>query len=185
MEAYQRVILWARAVRTSDYSFFTRHRPACALPGTPWIVADTMRVQSCRARWRPVAAASVLVLFAACAAGTSGLVGPTWQWTNLTENAPLAHSDVPDPALYTLTLADDGSFQAKADCNTVLGTFLTDGDEITLTLGPSTLVECPEGSLSDQFVSLLHTVSTFAVQGNDLALHLANEAGHMTFGAAS
>jgi heat shock protein HslJ len=132
-----------------------------------------------------VASALALVLLAACGEGTSGLVGPTWRWTNLTENAPLAHSEVSDPSLYTLTLADDGSFQAKADCNSVVGTYVTDGDEITLSPGPSTLVACPEGSLADQFVSLLHTVSTFGVDGDDLALHFEDAAGKMTFTAAS
>jgi heat shock protein HslJ len=97
----------------------------------------------------------------------------------------LAHSDVSDPALYTLTLADDGSFQVKADCNTVLGTYVIDGDEITLSLGPSTLVACPEESQADQFVGLLHTVSTFTVDGNELALRFADQAGKMTFEAAS
>jgi heat shock protein HslJ len=125
-----------------------------------------------------------LVLLAACGEGTSGLVGPTWQWTNLTENAPLAHSDIADPDRYTLTLADDGSFQVRAGCNTVLGTYVTDGDEITLSFGASTLVACPEDSRADQFVGLLHTVSTFAVEGDDLSLHLDNGAGKLTFAAA-
>src|SRR5215470_7393176 len=89
-----------------------------------------------RLRWRPaVASLFALILLAACTGGTSGLVGPTWQWTFLTEHAPMAHSDVGDPGRYTLTLADDGSFQVKADCNTVAGTYVTDGDEITLTPG--------------------------------------------------
>jgi heat shock protein HslJ len=118
-----------------------------------------------------------------CGGGTSGLVGPTWQWTHLTENAPLAHSEVSDPHLYTLTLGDDGSFHVRADCNTVAGTFVTDGDEITLTLGPSTLVACPEGSLADQYVDLLHTVDAFSVQGTDLRLELADAAGTMGFTA--
>ena len=126
-----------------------------------------------------------LLLLAACGKGTSGLVGPTWRWTNLTENAPLAHSEVASPDLYTLTLAADGSFRAKADCNMVGGTYVTAGDEITLSLGPSTLAACPEGSLADQFVSLLHTVSTFTVEGNDLALHLADQAGNMSFETGS
>jgi heat shock protein HslJ len=125
------------------------------------------------------------VFLAACGEGTSGLVGPMWQWTNLTENAPLAHSDVADPSLYTLTLAADGSFQATADCNIVVGTYVTDGDEITLSPGPSTLAACPEGSLADQFVSLLHTVSTFTVDGNELVLNFADRAGTMRFEAAS
>lgn len=138
-----------------------------------------------RRRWTRIAGASVLVLLAACADGTSGLVGPTWRWTNLTENAPLAHSEIAEPDRYTLTLADDGSFQAKADCNAVLGMYETDGDELTLSPGPSTLVACPEGSQADQFVSLLHTVSTFAVDGNELSLDLDDRAGTMRFEAAN
>lgn len=144
-----------------------------------------MRALSCRVSRAATVSIVALLGLAGCAGGTSGLVGPTWQWTNLTENAPLAHSEVADPELYTLTLADDGSFQVKADCNTLLGTFVTDGDEIELALGPSTLAACPEGSLSDQFVSLLHTVNTFSIAGNDLALHFADAAGKMTFEAAS
>jgi heat shock protein HslJ len=133
-----------------------------------------------------VASALALLLLAACGGeGTSGLVGPTWRWTNLTENAPLAHSEIADPDLYTLTLADDGTFQAKADCNAVLGMYETDGDELTLSPGPSTLVACPEGSQADQFVSLLHTVSTFAVDGNELSLDLDDRAGTMRFEAAN
>src|SRR5262245_60381384 len=115
-----------------------------------------------------VACALAVSLLGACGGGTSGLVGPTWEWTRLTETAPLAHVDVPDPARYTLTFADDGSFQAVADCNTVAGTYETDDDGITLTLGPSTLVACPDDSLGDRYVALLHTVTTFGVGGDEL-----------------
>ena len=128
-----------------------------------------------------VALAVLALSLGACNGGTTGLVGPTWGWTRLTETAPLAHLEVPDPASYTLTFAEDGSFQAVADCNTVAGTYETDGDEITLVPGPSTLVACPEGSLGDRFVSLLHTVSTFAVDGDELTLHLEDAAGEMGF----
>jgi len=131
-----------------------------------------------------LAAASVLVFLSGCSGGTSGLVGPTWRWTGLTETAPLAHSEISDPDLYTLTLADDGSFRAQADCNAVAGTFVTDGEEITLSAGPTTLAACPEGSQSDQFVSLLHTVSTYSVQGQDLTFRFEDQAGHMVFAAA-
>lgn len=144
-----------------------------------------MARRSRHGRRAALAGGLVLVLLPACVGGTTGLVGPTWEWTNLTENAPLAHSEVGDPERYTLTLADDGTFQVRADCNAVAGTFVTDGDEITLSLGPSTLVACPEGSEGDRFVSLLHTVSTFSVDGDALLLDLADRAGTMTFEAAS
>jgi heat shock protein HslJ len=95
----------------------------------------------------------------------------------------LAHTPVSDPSRYTLTLADDGSFRLAADCNSVAGTYVTDGDEITMSFGPSTLVACPEGSQGDQFMSLLHTVDTFSIDGGDLTLHLADAAGTMRFTA--
>jgi heat shock protein HslJ len=120
-------------------------------------------------------------LLSACDGGTSGLVGPTWQWTYLTEFAPLAHSPISDSSRYTMTLADDGTFNLTADCNSVSGTYVTDGDEITMSFGPSTLVACPEDSLGDQFVSLLHTVNTFSVDGDELTLHLEDAAGKMVF----
>ena len=43
--------------------------------------------------------------------------------------APAHQSAVPDPSSYTITFADDGTFNAKADCNTVNGTYTTDGDK--------------------------------------------------------
>ncbi len=130
------------------------------------------------------ASAAALVLLAACAGGTtSGLSGPTWRWTTLTENAPFARTDVSDPGRYTLIVREDGTFQAMADCNTVNGTFETSGDEITLSLGASTLVACPEGSRSDEYIDLLASVSSFNVDGDDLRLYLSNAAGRMALTA--
>ncbi|HJR96935.1 MAG TPA: META domain-containing protein [Actinomycetota bacterium] len=127
--------------------------------------------------------ASALVLLAACDGGTSGLAGPTWRWTTLTENAPLVRSDVADPSRYTLTLREDGSFQAVADCNTVNGTFETSDDEITLSMGASTLAACPEGSRSDEYINLLRSVSSYNVDGDHLSLYLSNAAGRLAFTA--
>lgn len=117
-----------------------------------------------------------------CSSGSdSGLVGPTWQWTGLVENAPKHQSAIPDPENYTLTFADDGNFQAKADCNQVSGSYEADGDSLSLQPGPSTLVACPEGSLGDQYVALLGTFDTFAIDGDQLTVQLAADAGEMQF----
>lgn len=140
------------------------------------------------ARWlrtRAFVLATVLALGAltGCAGGTTGLVGPTWRWTHATEFGPYGASDVSDPSRYTLALDGDGSVHVKADCNTVRGTYETDGDEITLSLGPSTRAACPDGSLGDRFVELLHTVARFSVDGDDLTLRLENVGGTMTLSA--
>jgi heat shock protein HslJ len=109
------------------------------------------------------------------------LVGPTWQWIGLTLNNPKHQSAVPDPQNYTLTLKDDGTFQAKADCNQLAGTYTMNGSALTLTHGPMTLVACPSGSQSDQFVTLLGTVSSYSIDAKDLSLNLAKNAGVMGF----
>jgi heat shock protein HslJ len=129
-----------------------------------------------------VAALAMLAGMAACGSDSSSdLVGPTWQWTGLVETQPAHQSAVPDPENYTLTFADDGNFQAKADCNQVSGSYEEDGDSLTLQPGPSTLVACPEGSLGDQYVALLHAFDTFAVDGDQLTVQLAAGAGEMQF----
>jgi heat shock protein HslJ len=70
----------------------------------------------------------------------------------------------------------------KADCNQVTGTYTVDGSSLTLsTLGPSTLAACPEGSLDQEYLAALNTVSSFGMQADQLVLVLKENAGKMTF----
>lgn len=129
-----------------------------------------------------VAAAAVTGM-AACSSGSGGsdLVGPTWQWSSGTLNQPKHQFVVSDPGNYTITFADDGSFQAKADCNSVHGTYTTSGDSLSIKPGASTLVGCGPESQGDQFVTLLGTVGSFAVDGSNLTMTLAADAGELQF----
>ena len=71
------------------------------------------------------------------------LTGPTWQLASITGQTPAYQGVVPaaEQSRYTIAFADDGTFNAKADCNSVAGTYELDRrDGITITLGPSTLV---------------------------------------------
>ena len=117
----------------------------------------------------------------ACSSAASGLTGATWQWSHLSENNPKHQSVVPDPASYTITFDADGHFQARADCNQVSGSYTTNGSSITLTVGPTTLVACPPGSLGDQYVALLQQVAGYSIDGTNLTLLLENDAGEMGF----
>lgn len=135
-------------------------------------------------RWATAAVlvAAIALGGAACGSDSEGdLVGPTWQWTGLTENAPKHQSAVPDPENYTLAFQDDGNFNAKADCNQVSGSYEADGDSLTLQPGPSTLVACPEGSLGDQYVALLHAFDAYSIDGDQMTVQLAADAGEMQF----
>ena len=94
-------------------------------------------------------AVGAIVLLAACSNSSGDLTGKVWQLTAITEKTPAYQGVVPaaDQSKYTITFNTDGTFNAEADCNAVAGTYKTSGSNLTITLGPSTLVACPEGSL--------------------------------------
>jgi heat shock protein HslJ len=85
--------------------------------------------------------------------GSSDLTGTTWQWSASTTTVPASQSVTPDPENYTIEFASDGSFSAKADCNQVSGSYTTSGSTMTIELGASTLVACPDDSLSDLYLA--------------------------------
>jgi heat shock protein HslJ len=112
--------------------------------------------------------------------GSGGLTGTTWQWTASTTTAPASQSVVPDPENYTIEFMDDGTFAAKVDCNQVLGEYTNPGGgALTITPGPSTLVACPEGSLSDVYLAGLTATTGYEITGGELVLTTTD--GTLTF----
>src|ERR1700752_2915037 len=61
------------------------------------------------------------------AASGAGLTGKTWHLTAITEKVPAFQGVVPtaDQANYTIEFKSDGTYNAKADCNNVQGTYTT------------------------------------------------------------
>ncbi len=119
----------------------------------------------------------VTLIVAACSSG-GGLTGKTWQLTAITEKVPAFQGVVPEAqqSNYTIEFKTDGSYKAKADCNQVSGTYTTTSSGgLTIVLGPSTLVACPEGSLSDQYVQALGNAASYAVANNQLTITLKDE----------
>jgi len=150
-----------------------------------------------RSRRTLVATAAVLAVtlaLAACGSSSSSpsataasLTSNTWNLSAITEKVPAFQGVVPadQQADYTIAFAADGTAQIKADCNSVGATYTTTGDNgITIALGPSTLVACPEGSMSDQYLAGLANASTYAVSGSGLTITLKDE-GTLEFVAAS
>ena len=127
------------------------------------------------------------VIVGACAPAGGGLTGKTWQLTAMTESVPAFQGVVPeaDQANYTIEFLADGTFNAKADCNQVGGTFETadpaaaSGD-LQIVLGPSTLVACPEGSLADMYVAGLGRAQSYAVANSELTITL-DDGGTLAF----
>ena len=132
-------------------------------------------------------ALSAAIILGACTAAGSGLTGKTWQLTAITESVPAFQGVVPeaDQANYTIEFLADGTFNAKADCNQVSGTFTTadpaaaSGD-LQIVLGPSTLVACPEGSLADMYVAGLDKAQSYAVANSELTITL-EDGGTLAF----
>jgi len=124
----------------------------------------------------PVLLVVVAILAAACSNNSAGtLTGVTWQLTAITEKTPAFQGVVPaaEQANYQVTFNADGSLNAKADCNNVLGTYKTSGsNNLTITLGPSTLVACPEGSMGNLFAHALARAASYNVAASQLTITL-------------
>ncbi len=111
------------------------------------------------------------------------LTGVTWEWTQSVTSVETI--DVVDPTRYTITFNNDGTANIKADCNSVLANYTTAGESMTLTMGPSTLVACPEDSQVDAFLAGLAATGAYMFDGNDLLLrNVAADGGVMRFRAA-
>src|SRR5262249_53710384 len=76
------------------------------------------------------------------------LVGPTWQWEG-TRSGDGTTVVVADPTRYTIQFQAGGMLAVRADCNNVLGSYTASGSQLSIELGPSTLVACPPDSQAD------------------------------------
>ena len=129
----------------------------------------------------------VAVLLVTSTPTTDALIGTTWNWTASTTAKGAAASPVPDPSRYTVEFSSDKTFQAKADCNAVSGTFrrippgrVSPLTSLSITPGPSTLVACGPDSLSDAYVAGLDASASYAIVDGVLTINLAT-GGSMTF----
>jgi heat shock protein HslJ/uncharacterized protein YgiM (DUF1202 family) len=111
----------------------------------------------------------------------SELFSATWQWIGLRETMPAAQSMIPDAQNYTLTFNEDGTVSIKADCNVAMGSYELSGDQLSISLGPTTLAECGPDSSYSQFLNLLEQASGAGIGYGNLVITLADDAGEMFF----
>ena len=105
------------------------------------------------------------------------LTGIPWQLTAVTLKDPAFQGVVPaeQQPSYTVNFATDGTFSARADCNTVNGGYtVTSSGGLTLTPGPTTTVACAEGSYSDLYILGLTSSRSYVVANNQLTITLAD-----------
>jgi heat shock protein HslJ len=126
------------------------------------------------------------VALGACSSGSSGLTGKTWQLSTITEKSPAFQGVVPtaDQPRYTIEFKTDGTFAALADCNRVAGTYTTSGSNMTIKLGPSTLVACPDGSFGELYAVALGKAASYAIANDQLTITLS-DGGTLTFVAGT
>jgi len=106
-------------------------------------------------------------------------MGETWQWVGLRETMPAAQSLIPDPQNYKVTFNEDNTLNIKADCNIAMGSYQLSGDQLTISMGPTTLAECGPESSYNQFLTLLEQAAGVGMGYGNLVITLANGAGEM------
>jgi heat shock protein HslJ len=126
--------------------------------------------------------AGIAVSVTACGilGGGSDLTGKTWKWEASTTAVPASQSVTPEPRNYTITFNSDGTYEGKADCNQIAGSYTVSGSSLTIEAGPSTMAFCGEESLDQLFLAGLLSTTTYKINAGSLIL--SNEAGDtMTF----
>jgi len=107
------------------------------------------------------------------------LVGRTCAWLETT--TPEETIGAADPARYTIDFLADGTAAIQADCNHVVAAYTTDGQNITITPGPSTLAACPDDSQADVFLSQLSNAAVFFFRNDELFIDQFASAGTLRF----
>lgn len=111
----------------------------------------------------------------------AGLTGVTWQWVHFADGQREMRILSPN---YTITFVDEDTFYSRVDCNSMSGTYSTEGSTISLTPGPSTLIACPPGSMDSEFVDYLSRAVIYSfTDDGDLLIELPVDSGTLTFSA--
>ncbi len=119
-----------------------------------------------------------------------GLVGPTWQLSAVALRNPPFQGTVPNNqrASYDIRFAADGTFAARADCNTLNGEYTTadataaSGD-LAIVPGPASLVMCSEGSYSDLYITAISSAASYTIRTSSLVITLS-DGGTLEYAAA-
>jgi len=113
------------------------------------------------------------------------LMGTTWELQQIQLNDGQVFMADP-PQNYTAEFTEGGEVFLKADCNQVAGSFTMEAERLlSVALGPSSLVACPEGSISDEYLRFMGTANSFFIREDELIIELKFDSGSMVFSPAS
>ena len=111
------------------------------------------------------------------------LRGVTWEWVSLLD--PMGQTTATDPTRYTVTFNDGGAANVRADCNNVLANYITDGVNLMVEPGPTTLVACPEDTQDQLFLNSLAASESYVVQDGELFITMTGGSGTVIFRTAT
>ena len=106
------------------------------------------------------------------------LTSNTWEWVAL--NAAGKNLEAQRPT-YTMEFLNDGTVNLKVDCNSASGTYLAEGSNLTIEIGPMTLAYCGEDSQDTLFLNSLSQVTNYSFRQQNLILGLVTSFGKMSF----
>ena len=112
---------------------------------------------------------------------TPEIVGPIWKWERF-----LGGDDstivVDDPEKFTLELVADADLSIRSDCNRGSGVYTVDGSLLSIDIQTTTLAQCEEGSLYDEYIKKLNAAVSYVMDDGKLAIALIYDSGIMIFG---
>lgn len=82
---------------------------------------------------------------------------------------------IPQDTSYSITFMDDGQVTIVASCNTITANYTTGGDDaLSIDLGASTLAECPDASVFNEFMAVIENVAraSFFRAGDAISLSI-------------
>ena len=103
-------------------------------------------------------------------AAAEALRGTYWRLTELNGKAPAKAQGA--KVAHLMLDASQDRYSASAGCNQMSGGFKLDGDSLSFTAGPMTMLACPEPLMTQErsFVTALHSVTGYRLQGKTLEL---------------
>lgn len=137
------------------------------------VVSSSRRARIAARLARLGAVVALGLMVAGC--GGDSLTGTNWLLAGASTELPGLQGEIPAGMMtkYTIVFAEDGTWSGQADCNAVGGTYETgDDNAITIALGPSTLMACPEGSLADQYLAGLKAAREYRITAEQMVLAL-------------
>jgi heat shock protein HslJ len=114
----------------------------------------------------------------ATSTASSTLTDTRWVW----EYTELAHGTRREPKndAYVLSFHDDLTYQSSTDCNSLSGTYVVEGEVLSLASPIMTDMFC-EGSDEMTYVGELKLVNSYTIEADTLRLNLNRDYGVMVF----